>query len=284
MFGAGAAWPLNFSDWRAKLLVRRQVAMRRLPLKSLFALGIAALGASLLPGCADNDSMMFIVGVYARKQGDCSPKPEAGAPLWANGALDRSFAGEYTAALLIGNQITERGSREQLRTETSRVSLKGAEVKLETLKGASLVEPFSSTATGFVDAAGGTDPSLAIMYASLIPASIAPNLPTGTIVAKVRVFGDTLGGQEVESSELSFPIYICDGCLVAYPAEARDLTADGTEYVCAAAADDTGGNDELEMPCQLGVDLAVPCTACSGLYAVCQSPADNCYYTPDVCP
>jgi hypothetical protein len=254
--------------------------MRRFSLKSLFALGIAGISAALLPGCAENDSMMFIIGVYARKAGSCTPTADAGAPIWANGVLDRLFASDYAAALLVGNQITERGSREQLRTETSRVSLKGAEVSLETLGGAELVSPFSSTATGFVDAASGTDPTLTVMYASLIPPSVAGDLPEGTIVAKVRVFGTTLGGQDVESSELSFPIEICDGCLVSYPAEARDLTADGTEYVCQVAEAGTGesGSNDTELPCTLGIDLPAPCTVCSGTYAECQSPANNPYY------
>jgi hypothetical protein len=256
--------------------------MRRFSLKSWLALGIAGLGATSLPGCAENDSMMFIIGVYARKEGSCTPKADAGAPIWDGGVMDRLFASDYTAALLIGNQITERGSREQLRTETSRVALKGAEVKLESLNGASLVDPFSSTATGFVDAAAGTDPALSVMYASLIPPSVAPDLPQGTIVAKVRVFGTTLGGQDVESSELSFPIQICDGCLVSFPAEARDLTADGTAYVCKVAGDDVGtgsSNRNVDLPCTLGIDLPAPCTVCSSTYAECQSPDNNPYYS-----
>jgi hypothetical protein len=226
--------------------------------------------------------MMFIVGVYARKQGSCSPQAESGAPIWAGGVMDRLFASEYTAALVIGNQITERGSREQLRTETSRVSLKGAEVSLESLTGDSLADPFSSIATGFVDAAEGTDPSLSVMYASLIPSSVLPSLPQeGTIVAKVRVFGTTLGGQDVESSELLFPIQLCRGCLISYPSEARDPAAGGTEYVCKVVGEDmAGGASDTELPCQLGIDLPAPCTVCSSVYAECQSPANNPYYQP----
>jgi hypothetical protein len=260
--------------------------MLRLSFKSLFAVGIACLGATALPSCATNDSMMFILGVYARKQGQCAPKPEADAPIFANGVLDRTFASEYTAALLVGNQITERGSREQLRTETSRVVLKGAEVNLEDLQGNSLHPAFSSTATGFVDASSGTDPSLSIMYASLIPASVAVTLPVGTVLAKVRVFGDTLGGEEVESSELGFPIEICDGCLISYPAGARDLTADGSDYVCKQGTDTEmdASSSELELPCTVGVDIPSPCTVCSGVYEVCQSPLNNCAYNPDANP
>jgi hypothetical protein len=259
--------------------------MRRIPLKPLLALGIVGLGATALPSCATNDSMMFIVGVYARKQGSCSPKADNSAPLWANGVMDRTFASDYTAALLVGNQITERGSREQIRTETSRVALKGAEVKLETPQGDQLVSPFSSTATGFVDAASGTEPSLSIMYASLIPPSVAGKLTAGTVVAKVRVFGTTLGGEDVESSELLFPIEVCDGCLITYPAEARDLTADGTEYQCLSAASETGStSSDVELPCELGIDIPAPCTVCSGVYDICQSPGNNCYYNQDACP
>jgi hypothetical protein len=260
--------------------------MLRLPFKSLVAVSVACLGAAVLPSCASNDSMMFVIGVYARKQGACSPKPEAESPILAKGTLDRTFASEYRAALLIGNQITERGSREQLRTETSRVVLKGAEVNLEDLLGNPVADAFSSTATGFVDAASGTDPSIAVMYATLIPGSVASTLARGTVLAKVRVFGDTLGGQEVESSELAFPIEICDGCLISYPASARDLAADGADYVCKVATttgEDTSSGD-TELPCNVGVDIAAPCTVCSGVFEVCQTPSNNCAYNPAACP
>ena len=30
----------------------------------------------------------------------------------------------------------------------------------------------------------------------------------------VYVYGDTLGGDEVESSTLTFPLFVCNGCLV----------------------------------------------------------------------
>jgi hypothetical protein len=252
--------------------------------KSLLAVGLAGLGALAVSSCATNDSMMFIVGVIALRAGECVAKPDGDAPLLAKGTMDRLFASEYRAALLIGNQVTQRGSREQLRTETSRIVLKGAEVNLEDLVGTELAPAFSSTATGFVDAASGTDPARAVMFATLIPGSIATTLPRGTVLAKVRVFGDTLGGQEVESAELAFPIEICDGCLVSYPANARDLTADGTDYVCklgTSTADDVAS--DADLPCSLGIDIPAPCTVCSGTSAVCQNPNNNCAYNTAAC-
>jgi hypothetical protein len=254
--------------------------------KSLFALAAASVVACALPSCATNDSMMYIVGVAARQSGACAVKADLTATTLARGTMDRLLASEYTAALLVGNQLTERGSRERLRTETSKVALKGAEVRLENTQGKELVPAFSAIGTGFVDASEGTDAAPAAMFATLIPASIAQTLPPGTVVSKVRVFGTTLGGEDVESAELLFPILVCDGCLVSFPASARDLTADGNKYQCLLATDEntaSPGADEA-LPCELGIDLPVPCTACSGLYAFCRSPDDNCAYNSDACP
>ncbi|HYP87155.1 MAG TPA: hypothetical protein VEQ59_03365 [Polyangiaceae bacterium] len=255
---------------------RREVAMRRLSFKKLFAVGAACLAAGLLPSCADNDSMMYIVGVAARQSGACAVKADLASTILAKGTMDRLLASDYTAALIVGNQLTQRGDRERLRTETSKIALKGAEVHLENTQGAELVPAFSAIGTGFVDSSEGADAAPAVMFATLIPASIAKTLPVGTVVSKVRVFGTTLGGQDVESAELLFPIDVCEGCLVSFPASARDLTADGSEYQCLLSADDTAtATTDTASPCQLGIDLPTPCTSCSGLYDFCRSPCSN---------
>ena len=256
--------------------------MRRFSIKSVLALGVACLSAGLLPSCATNDSMLFIAGVFARSSGACEIKPESDATILASGVLDRLLTSEYKAALLIGNQVTQRGARDRLRTETSDVSLKGAEVKLETLQGASLAPPISANGNGFANAADGTDPGLAAMFVNLIPASVSGALPTGTLVAKVRAFGTTLGGQDIESNELTFSIRVCDGCLISYPAEARDLTADGTDYQCKLAIDDTTATQNIAEPCPdaFGQDFAVPCTSCAAFSDACLSPTNNPSYNP----
>jgi hypothetical protein len=260
----------------------REVAMRRVPLKSLLAFGAATLPAMVLPSCATNDSMIYIIGVAVRQQGACAVKADLAATILAKGTMDRLFASEYVAALIVGNQLMQRGSRERVRTETSRVALKGAEVKLENTQGAELVPAFSAVGTGFVDASDGTDAAPAVMFASLIPSSVAAALPAGTVVSKVRVFGTTLGGEDVESSELLFPIDVCDGCLVSYPASARDPAADSASYQCKLTSTDTAAapSDTTSLPCELGIDLPVPCTACSGLFPACVSPSNNPYYNP----
>jgi hypothetical protein len=261
--------------------------MRRFSFKNLLALGAAVTAAGTLPSCAQNDSMIYIVGVAVRKQGACTLKPEFDGTLLSGGAMDVQFASEYVAGVIIGNQLTARGSRERLRTETSKVALKGAEVRIETSDGATLIEPFSTIGTGFVNQAEGADASPAGMFVTIIPSSVAKQLAGRlsadrrilTVVTKTRVFGTTLGGEEVESAELLFPIDICNGCLVTYPASARDLTADGSDYQCKLATEEMATvNENEDLPCKIGIDFPTPCTSCSALYEACTSPAANPYY------
>jgi hypothetical protein len=265
-------------------VARHEVAMRRSFLKSLLAFAVPCFVAGALPSCATNDSMMYIVGVALRKSGACTVKADLSSTFIDKGVMDRLFASEYVAGLIVGSQLTQRGSRERVRTETSKVALKGAEVKIETTQGAELVPAFSSIGTGFVNASDGEDAAATVMFATLIPASVAPSLPRGTVVVKVRVFGTTLGGQDVESAELLFPIDVCDGCLVSFPPGDRDPAMSGTDYQCRQAADTTAmASTVTDGPCSLGIDFPVSCIACSSLYAACQSPTTNCAYTPEAC-
>lgn len=257
--------------------------MPRFSTKYLFGFALTAMVATSLPSCADNNSMMFVAGVMVRKDGACEVKPDIAAEFQQNGIMDRLFARDYIAALLVGNQVTQRGSRDRLRTETSHIALEGAEVRLENSKGAQIVAPYSTVGTGFVEASAGTDPGLAVMFANLIPSTVADKLDRGTVVVKVRVFGTTLGGTEVESSELTYPIEICDGCLIAYNPSDRDLTADGDTWQCKM-----GGTTMMasggDLPCTQGIDYETPCSTCAGTSDICLSPDNNCAYNSAACP
>src|SRR6478735_796947 len=134
--------------------------------KPLLPALLLMLGAlPLIPSCADNNSSMFVVGVM---------KLDSTATLLAGGVMDVAFTQSYTAFLLVGNQLTERGSREQIRTETSRVALRGAEVTLTTLDGRELGN-YSTVGTGFVHAAAGNVPSYAAMSVNIIPSALGSN-------------------------------------------------------------------------------------------------------------
>ena len=236
----------------------------------VFSALIGAAGLSAV-GCEENESMLFIVGVLAAEETDCIYSPEGTATLRTGGVLDISLRSSYRAGLLVGSQLTQRGNRDQLRTETARLSLYGAEVHLETAAGAPIAE-YTTIGTGFVHPAGGTEPGFGAMVVDVIPAG-APVGP-GLVLARIRVFGETLGGQEVESNEYSFPIQICTGCLISYPAEAADMTQGPGIYRCNIRGEEAPTTQE--PVCHVGQDVSAPCTLCAAYSAVCEDPCQNC--------
>jgi len=257
--------------------------MRRSTTKSLLPALLLTLGSlPLIPSCADNNSSMFVVGVISLDKTTCVATPDSTSTLLAGGVMDVAFTQSYTGFLLVGNQLTERGSREQVRTETSRVALRGAEVTLTTLDG-KLLGNYSTVGTGFVDAAAGNVPAYAAMSVNIIPSALGASqalLDAKAVVAKIRVFGDTLGNTAVTSSELDFPIRICKGCLVGYPTSAADpLVPVGGAYLCTTAAS-TADTSSESPPCVIGQDESFPCTTCSAAVELCRDPSQNPAYGP----
>jgi hypothetical protein len=80
----------------------------------------------------------------------------------------------------------------------------------------------------------------------------------------VRFFGHTLGGESVESNEFGFPVQICNGCLVSFPAAEQSLSLPTPNCALAGAS----GSTATSVPCIIGQDLSVDCSACQGR-AVC---------------
>lgn len=223
--------------------------------KKLFAAGSLALAAAAAAGgCADNESQLFIQGVLVPQPSpDCSVTADPGAAMRLGGLLDVAFTNTYQGALLVGNQLTERGSREEIKTETSRVVIRGAEVQILTTQ-QQLITEFTVPATGFVDQGIGADASYGAATVTMIdPATgnaLAGQLAGGgttTVVVEVRVFGESLGGSEITSAPLSYPIQVCNGCSLSCPTE------------------DPG----VDPPCRPGNDDTIDCGACTG-FQICR--------------
>jgi len=250
--------------------------------KYLLSVGLLSLGTlALTSSCADNNSSLFVIGVIDINSTSCVAKADTTDGFLPSGTLDVAFTSSYTAFVLVGNQLTQRGSREQLRTETSRISLRGAEVTLTTLDGRELGN-YSTVGTGFVDAAAGDVPSYASMAVNVIPPALGNTATVRNakvVLAKIRVFGDSLGNASITSSELDFPINICEGCLVRYPADAADPTVGGgADYKCSTATTTT--QTTAVAPCVQGQDAPFACTFCSAAYDLCRDPKANPAYAP----
>jgi hypothetical protein len=257
-------------------------------LRNYTAAGLIASSAALLSaGCVDNESSLYIAGVFDLSQSNCIAEPDGDSVVLANGVIDLAFARGYTAALLVGSQLTPRGNRENLRTETSRLAVEGVHITLYGTDGGE--SSFETATNGIIEPASGTDPGLASVFAQLIrpddlgdpanPDDYGALGPPGQAIVRVRVFGTTLGGQEVESGDFDFTIHVCEGCLVTYPPNAADPTAMGGDYLCSY---DSDAATETQSICFLGQDYPVPCTQCVAFSDICRNPDLNPSYNPDL--
>jgi hypothetical protein len=235
-------------------------------------------GSACAAACADNNASLYIRGNLAVQAPSCTVRADPSAVQVGQPQLDVAFNLQYTAALLVGNQMTPRGQKTRLRAETMRVTLRGAEVTLTNLDGSEIAPPFSVPGSGSVDAISSETPGFGLIFANVLPASIGAKLKdtlyaqgprsSMTVVADIRVFGDTLGNEEVESALFTMPIKVCYGCSVEFPFDSLsvwDPKDNGslepgttpTNYYCSGVSEQA-----RQEACSPGQDSNIFCGEC----------------------
>jgi hypothetical protein len=238
---------------------------------TLGALGLViTAAAATLPSCADNESTLAIRGVLALSADTCTTTADPSAELQFNGIIDTALAGEYTAMFLVMNQLVPRGDPNLLRTETARVQLVTADVRIQDTTGTTITRSdgsageFTVPIVGFADPGTGTTPGYGSAAVTLIdPGTVADlaaqSQQTGLgmdLLVKVIIHGHTLGGTDVETGEFTFPLHACYGCLVDCPGKAVDPTF--SPQNCKNMSEDPTPN------CRIGRDRPVDCRLCQG--------------------
>lgn len=197
------------------------------------AVGVSALMslAGLMGyGCAEEETGLYILGVARPEPPDCSVRASADGQIYLAGALDVggialpggdvvSKPTSYEASLIVGSQLTPRGDKQNVRTETMVTTIEGTEVRLLRDDG-SVFSEYTVPAGGVIAPDDGADPGLGIVFVELIPGQVGAALAeelserqSRTVIARAKVFGTTLGGIEVESAEFVYVITVCKGCL-----------------------------------------------------------------------
>lgn len=241
------------------------------------AVAAALTGATMFAGagCADNESSLFIYGIKTGQAPGCVVDNSITGTYVYTGIMDLAFRGSYTAHLLVGNQLVKRGSSDQVRTETSRIELHTAEVTVEDVQGAT-VSSYTVPISGIVTTGTGNDPGFGITDVLMLDPTVATKYLSTTatsgqalVVSKVKLFGRTLGGTELASNLLEFPIELCFGCLVANPTVALDgnnvvvescsLTDEDPIAVCTVGQDYATA---LKCPPKAGTLDEPDCAAC----------------------
>lgn len=230
---------------------------------------MTVFGGLVVAACADNEQTIFIRQVQAPESGECSYTADESATAYGLGVLDVALSNQYRAALLVANQMVPRADPDAPRAETNRVRLTEAEVHVQLADG-SEVGSFTVPGNGFVDPSTGSSPGYGVFETVLVDPASAQALAgklgcagtrlasVGRVVTVVKVFGKTLGGKEVESSEFRFPIEVCCGCLVSFPPDATDPLSE-KQPNCLGISE-TGST--IEEPCLSGQDQPLDCRLC----------------------
>ncbi|MFT5357620.1 MAG: hypothetical protein ACI9KE_004857 [Polyangiales bacterium] len=194
---------------------------------SLVAL-MLALG---LGGCVDDNVSVFILRNIAPEIEDdgCSFSPDSNAAI-TQGRWDISgsqrYAGNYIVTVAVVNQIQARAST--VASEPNGVQISGAEVTLRDLAGdpiafGGLPNPFSVPASVYIAPADGPDSTSASAVSIVaVPRDYGASLMAAgtvdtTIVASLRLVGQTNGQIDIRTGEWDFPIAICTDCLFGCP-------------------------------------------------------------------
>jgi hypothetical protein len=241
----------------------RSTALRFSPPSSRLGMACAAIAGFGASACSDNDTSLYVAGVLVAEAPACEVTADPGAKRLFHGTLDVAFRSKYEGIVLVANQLAPRGDKSQLRAETSGLQIRGSEVELTTAQGR-VLDRFSVNGGGFVSANRSETPGYGLAEVTMIPPSIGESLVGTTVVAHIRVWGETLGGIEITSGDFTFPIDVCRGCLVEYPLDAvvPDLQEGG--LICNGPSEGVTSSQ-----CIRGQDAAIDCRTCAAEAEIC---------------
>ena len=237
--------------------------VKRLTSRGLLAAAAASVVTAL--ACVHNDGSVFIGGVLAPPvpvQGSaCTYTASSTGPFLFQGTLDVGLASQYSPVVLVGNQLIARGDQTQVRVETSRFIIQGVIVRLTDAAGAEITS-YTVQVAGQVEPAAGATPSYGSTVVTLVPPETVKLLrgaltvrgPSKRVVAYFKVYGQTLNGASIESTEYQFPVDTCLGCLVSF-----------STAVCGGGGSSTTIQADA---CQRGMDQPVDACLCKS-NAVC---------------
>jgi hypothetical protein len=254
---------------------------------SLSVAGLAVAAACAAPACAHDDATLFVHGVLyppTPSAGVCSYTADPTSPALVRGLVDGALRTNYTPAFLLGNTLIPQGNATTPDSETARIEIQGGIVQVVDPTDNSTWENNTVLASTIIEPASGIQPSystlsLSVMDAKAIahftPPLVTTNAPATTAPATnlalvyVTFFGQTLGGQSVQSNQYQFPVDVCDGCLVTAPTGAPPGYCQGAVAIATSF-----------VACEVGQDQVVDCQECCGVVTNKECPVAACNLTP----
>jgi hypothetical protein len=235
--------------------------------------GVTTLGAAVA-ACVHDDSTVFVSQMLAPQLVSagsvCLYTADPTQPHITSGILDAALRGSYVGEFLLANQVVPRGDPTQPSTETSFVKIKGAVVTINDSQGNQLTtytKPVSVT----IPPSSGTTPGYSATSLEIIDEATVAKLGVtpGAVVPVVtfaRFFGETLGGDSVESDNFEFPVDICYACLIGY--SSQDINPGFAVPNCVGNSSGSAPAT-TSLPCVLGQDFGIDCADCQQ-FAACR--------------
>lgn len=248
--------------------------------RAVSAAVLSVVGGMAVPACAHDDASFFVAGVLEPPQPTgnvCTYTFSPASPMLARGLVDGALRHDYSPEVLLGSTLIGRANSTTPNSETARIQINGAQVRVVDPTDNSVWMNNSVLTSGLLDPASGTQPSYYGLGVTMMDAkAIAHFLPapgsSKLAVSYVKFYGTTLGGQSIESDELQFPIDVCNSCLIYFPANAVS-----TNYCAGSVAAST-----TVKACTLGQDQPADCQSCVGIPECC--PAQNVFCGGTCCP
>jgi hypothetical protein len=228
------------------------------------------LGLCCVSACAENNQSMFVVGAIApakdTQAGTCTYDP-VGTRFILTPRLDVALSNGYVASFAVENQLKAREDYQNARAESNTIVVNGADVRV--VDGAEELDFFPTVASGspVFPQHGRTAVPVQVMSPKAVEklrASLKPG-EVRQVVSYIKLTGKTLGNESVETGEYQFAMYVCNKCLITFPADSRNPANPVNNCDNRATLP-----KEATFPCALGQDEPIDCRLCSATNPACQ--------------
>ena len=249
-------------------------------------LAVLLLGlTSVLGGCQDREIAMSILNVRPFDTQTCNPI-ENDQLFQTSGTVDMAMRDTYHATLKVESNLVDVPMIKGFmvsdgRLSTNAILLRSATIEFSTLDQLSAQIPpkrnipLSGTLTEggdlllsgveLLDANTLTQVRNSQEFISTAQGEAKPVRTSITLLARIRLRGETIDGREAESNEFLYPIEVCNGCRVAFP---PNMHVQRGGFLTCPAPDQEADDDAEEDVCESGRgmdDMFVDCQTCQGI-------------------
>ena len=265
--------------------------MKKQIFKNLKQALIVMLVVSLIPilaSCQDREVGMNILEMKPVDPSTCLAVSDEGA-YRAGGVVDLTLRTNYEVHPMVENNMVDTVEIKSLDSTDARVSTNSIVLRSAVIEYTALDQLSANIQTQRIIPLSGTigiGERLLITGLDLFSSDMLeqfrsadefllidggearPRRTDAEIIAHIRLKGETLDGREIESNEFLFPVRVCNGCMITYPA---DMLVDRSGVLTCPPRDPSieemaSPSDVPLCPGSLGSDDSfVDCQTCQGL-------------------